>query len=173
MAELGTPAYDGGKVPVLLGGFSGLYYDPTESTVNKYVFYAVPDRGTQRRYVWYNNAVTPAAPQDLRYFQVARLPVRMVKFTLNRQTGAVNLNEQILLYRQDGVTPISGKGNIPGFDEVPVTYTDPATPYANVDFTDNGSGEELHQLPYDEFGGDFEGILRDKDGNFWMCDEYR
>lgn len=170
--ELGTPAYDGGQVPVLLGGFSGLYYDPTESTVNKYVFYAVPDRGPNDD-TFGRNAVTPAAPQDLRPFKLPGYQGRMVKFTLNRQTGAVNLNEQILLYRQDGVTPISGKGNIPGFDEVPVTYTDPATPYANVDFTDNGSGEELHQLPYDEFGGDFEGILRDKDGNFWMCDEYR
>lgn len=34
------------------------------------------------------------------------------------------------------------------------------------------SAEVLDIMPYDPFGGDFEGILRDKDGNFWMCDEY-
>ncbi len=32
--ELGTPVYDGGQDPVFLGGFSGIYYDPTQSTVN-------------------------------------------------------------------------------------------------------------------------------------------
>ena len=170
--ELGTPAYDGGQDPVFLGGFSGMYYDPTESTVNKYVFYVVPDRGPNDD-TFGRNDVSPAAPQNLRPFKLPDYQGRIVKLTLNRQTGAVSLDEQILLYRQDGVTPISGKGNIPGFDEVPVTYTDPATPYNNVDFTDSNSGEELHQLPYDELGGDFEGILRDNDGNFWMCDEYR
>ncbi|MCB0595612.1 MAG: esterase-like activity of phytase family protein [Lewinellaceae bacterium] len=170
--ELGTPVYDGGQDPVFLGGFSGMYYDPTESTVNKYVFYVVPDRGPNDD-TFGRNDVSPAAPQNLRPFKLPDYQGRIVKLSLNRQTGAISLDEQVLLYRQDGATPISGKGNIPGFDEVPVTYTDPSTPYANVDYTDNASGEELHQLPYDELGGDFEGILRDKDGNFWMCDEYR
>ncbi|MCB0586075.1 MAG: esterase-like activity of phytase family protein, partial [Phaeodactylibacter sp.] len=170
--ELGAPVYDGGQDPVMLGGFSGMYYDPTQSTVNSYVFYVVPDRGPNDDTFGRNN-VTPPAPQNLRPFKLPDYQGRIVKFTINRQTGAVTLNDQVLLYRQDGVTPISGKGNIPGFDEVPVTYTDPNTPYTNVDFVDNDSGEELHQLPYDEFGGDFEGILRDKEGNFWMCDEYR
>lgn len=110
---------------------------------------------------------------ELRPFKLPDYQGRIAKFTFNRQTGALSLDEQILLYRQDGATPISGKGNIPGFDEVPVTYADPSTPYANVDFVDNATGEALHLLPYDEFGGDFEGILKDNDGNFWMCDEYR
>lgn len=170
--ELGTPVYDGGQDPVLLGGFSGLYYDPTQSTVDNYVFYTVPDRGPNDEPFGASN-VTPPAPRDLRPFKLPDYQGRIVKFSFNRQAGVVSLNEQILLYRQDGATPISGRGNIPGFDEVPVTYADPATPYAHADYVDNATGEELHQLPYDEFGGDFEGILRDKDGNFWMCDEYR
>ena len=170
--ELGTPVYDGGQDPVLLGGFSGMYYDPTQSTVNNYVFYVVPDRGPNDATFGKNN-VTPPAPQNCRPFKLPDYQGRIVKLTFNRLTGSVSLDDQIMLYRQDGTTPITGKGNIPGFDEVPVTYTDPNTPYTNVDFTDNSSGEELHQLPYDELGGDFEGILRDNDGNFWMCDEYR
>jgi hypothetical protein len=170
--ELGTPVYDGGQAPVMLGGFSGLYYDPTESTADSYVFYVVPDRGPNDDTFGRNN-VTPAAPQNLRPFKLPDYQGRIVKFTFNNTDGSVTLDDQILLFRQDGETPISGKGNVPGFDEVPVTYTDAATTYANVDYVDNASGEELHELPYDEFGGDFEGILKDKDGNFWLCDEYR
>lgn len=169
---LGTPVYDGGQDPVMLGGFSGMYYDPTESTDDSYVFYAVPDRGPNDATYGRNN-VTPAAPQNLRPFKLPDYQGRIVKFALNTTDGSVTLDDQIMLFRQDGTTPISGKGNIPGFDEVPVTYTDAATDYTNADFVDNESGEELHLLPYDEFGGDFEGILKDKDGNFWMCDEYR
>ncbi|MCB0649608.1 MAG: esterase-like activity of phytase family protein, partial [Saprospiraceae bacterium] len=49
---------------------------------------------------------------------------------------------------------------------------DANTPYSSVDYTD-ASGEEYTALPYDPYGGDFEGIVIDRDGNFWMCDENR
>ncbi|MEL6924328.1 MAG: esterase-like activity of phytase family protein, partial [Bacteroidota bacterium] len=39
------------------------------------------------------------------------------------------------------------------------------------DFEIDGVGYQ--QLDYDAFGGDFESILRDPNGDFWMCDEYR
>ena len=166
---LGTPVYDGGQAPVSLGGFSGLFYDAANSTANEYVFYAIPDRGPNADAV---SGVTPASTKPLRPFKLPDYQGRIVKFTLNKTTGSVTLNNQILLTRQDGVTPITGKGNIPGFDEVPVTYTDASTSYTNIDYVD-GASEEYHALPYDEFGGDFEGVLIDKDGNFWACDEYR
>ena len=169
--ELGTPVYDGGQDPVLLGGFSGMFYSASESSANSSVFYCVPDRGPNADNVSAGDA-TPTPPKNLRPFKLPDYQGRIVKFTLNHNTGAVSLDEQILLTRQDGTTPITGKGNIPGVDEVPVTYADPSTSFSSVDFTD-GEGEEYHLLPYDEFGGDFEGILIDKDGNFWMCDEYR
>ena len=170
--ELGTPVYDGGQAPVFLGGFSGLYFDDAESTDDSYVFYVVPDRGPNDD-TFGRSDVTPAAPQNLRPFKLPDYQSRIVKFTVSKSDGSITLDDQILLFRQDGTTSISGKGNIPGFDEVPVTYTDLATSYTNVDYVDNATGEELHELPYDEYGGDFEGILKDKDGNFWMCDEYR
>lgn len=169
--ELGTPAYDGGQDPVQLGGFSGLYFDPTKSDETNYVFYAVPDRGPNADAVSRGD-VTPEAPQNLRPFKLPDYQGRFVKFTLNKMTGEVTLDEQILLTQQDGETPITGRGNIPGFDEVPVTFADPDTEYPNVDYTD-ADGEEYHALPYDPYGGDFEGIVRDNEGNFWMCDEYR
>ncbi|MFI1771076.1 choice-of-anchor I domain-containing protein [Thalassobellus citreus] len=170
---LGTPVYDGGQPTVNLGGFSGLFYDEANSTATEYVFYAVPDRGPNDSPV--KNATdvkTPTnTPKNLRPFKLPNYQGRIVKFTLNKTTGAVTLDDQILLTRKDGTTPITGKGNIPGVDEVPVTYTDNTTDYKNVDYTLDT--EEYHALPYDAYGGDFEGVLRDKDGNFWACDEYR
>ncbi|WP_303318681.1 esterase-like activity of phytase family protein [Flavivirga abyssicola] len=168
---LGTPVYDGGQAPVSLGGFSGLFYDEANSTATDYVFYAVPDRGPNDGAVKKAD-VTPAASQNLRPFKLPDYQGRIAKFTLNKTTGAITLDDQILLTRKDGTTPITGRGNIPGFDEVPVTYTDASTAYTNADYVD-GASEEYHELSYDEYGGDFEGVLIDKNGNFWMCDEYR
>ncbi|GAA3601658.1 esterase-like activity of phytase family protein [Flavivirga amylovorans] len=169
--ELGTPVYDGGQAPVLLGGFSGLFYDEANSDATDYVFYAVPDRGPNGSTVS-KSSVVPAASQNLRPFKLPNYQGRIAKFTLNKVTGDITLNDQILLTRKDGTTPITGKGNIPGFDEVPVTFTDASTAYADADYID-GASEEYHELTYDEYGGDFEGVLIDKNGNFWMCDEYR
>jgi len=168
---LGTPVYDGGQPEVMLGGFSGLYYDDANSTATDCVFYAVPDRGPNDS-TTSGSSVTPVATQNLRPFKLPDYQGRITKFTLNKANGTVSLGDEILLTRKDGVTPITGKGNIPGFDEVPVTYTDALTAYTNVDYVDADS-EEYHELPYDEYGGDFEGVLIDKIGNFWMCDEYR
>ncbi|AOW17021.1 hypothetical protein LPB03_05880 [Polaribacter vadi] len=167
---LGAPAYDGGQPVVNLGGFSGLYFDDVNSTDTDYIFYAIPDRGPNDSPVSIAD-VTPAPTKNLRPFKLPNYQGRIAKFTLNKANGTVTLDDQIMLTRKDGTTPITGKGNIPGYDEVPVTYTDANTAYTNVDYT-NGT-EEYHALPFDEYGGDFEGILIDKDGNFWMCDEYR
>lgn len=168
---LGTPVYNGGQLTVMLGGFSGLYFDAASSTTTDYVFYAIPDRGPNDATIG-KTAVTPEAPQNLRPFKLPNYQGRIAKFTLNKTTGNVTLNEQILLTRQDGSTPITGKGNIPGVDEVPVTYADAATAYSNVDYVGDDT-TAYHALPYDAYGGDFEGILIDKEGYFWMCDEYR
>ncbi len=168
---LGTPVYDGGQDPVLLGGFSGLFYAADESTEDNHVFYAIPDRGPNDGTASIAN-VTPTPAQNLRPFKLPNYQARIVQFTLDQTSGTITLGDSIFLHQSDGMTPISGRGNIEGFDEVPVTYADPNTDYANVDYTD-ADGEEYHALPYDPFGGDFEGILKDKEGSFWMCDEYR
>lgn len=168
---LGTPVYDGGQPTVMLGGFSGLYYADDESNVTNQVFYAVPDRGPNAAVVKKADVI-PTSTQNIRPFKLPNYQARISKFTVNRSTGNVTLGSSILLFRQDGITPITGKGNIPGEDEVPVTYADAATAYPNTDYTDNNS-EEYHELSFDEFGGDLEGVLKDKNGDFWLCDEYR
>ncbi|MEZ4951777.1 MAG: esterase-like activity of phytase family protein [Saprospiraceae bacterium] len=169
--DLGTPVYDGGQPTVKLGGFSGMFYSHMESTIDNYVFYVVPDRGPNGDAVS-KGTVTPAPEGNLRPYKLPDYQGRIVKFTYNRRTGILNLVDQIELFQKDGVTPISGKGNIPGFDEVPVTYADPNTAYSSVDYTD-ANGEEYTVLPYDPLGGDFEGVVRDRDGNLWLCDENR
>ena len=170
LPELGTPAYDGGQPPVYLGGFSGLWFAESESGEDNYVFYAVPDRGPNDGAVSAAN-VNPAPPGNLRPFKLPDYQGQISKFSVNKD-GSAQLLDRIYLTQKDGTTPITGRGNVEGFDEVPVTYADPATDYANVDYTDN-NGEEYHALPYDPYGGDFEGILIDGNGDFWMCDEYR
>ncbi|MEM6964181.1 MAG: esterase-like activity of phytase family protein [Bacteroidota bacterium] len=164
---LGTPAYGGDEVQ--LGGFSGLYYDPTQSDNDRYVFYTIPDRGPNESTVSRSLAGTS---QNLRPFKLPNYQSRIVKVTydVNNNSVQFDANDQIFLTAKDGATPISGRGNIPGFDEVPVTITDDIE-FPNIDYSVNGV--DYHALPYDRMGGDFEGILRDPSGDFWMCDEYR
>lgn len=169
--SLGAPVYDGGQPEIMLGGFSGLYFDKKESTKDSLVFFAVPDRGPNTSTVK-KDKIEPNTLQNVRPFKLPNYQGRIVKFTLNKTTGNITLNKQILLNRKDGFTPITGKGNIPGYDEVPVTFADAETDFPNIDYTAS-NGETYHALDYDTHGGDFEGVLKDKDGNFWMCDEYR
>lgn len=169
--SLGIPVYDGGQDPVMLGGFSGMWYAQDSSDADHYTFFAVPDRGPNGSSVAKAD-VTPVTLQNVRPFKLPDYQGRIVKFTVNKTTGVVTLDNTVLLTAKNGVTPITGKGNIPGVDEVPVTYTDAQTVFGDTSYTDL-SGEQYHELPYDNYGGDFEGVLIDKNGFFWMCDEYR
>lgn len=168
---LGQPVYHGGQDTVFLGGFSGMYYDSTTSSDSVSVFFTIPDRGPNDGPINTANA-TPTPTKNLRPFKLPDYQGRIVQFTVHHNTGEITLDQQTMLFAKDGVTPISGKGNIPGFDEVPVTYTDTATLYKDTSYVDN-QGVAYHELSYDPMGGDFEGILRDRNGYFWMCDEYR
>ncbi|MFN7120192.1 MAG: choice-of-anchor I family protein, partial [Saprospiraceae bacterium] len=175
LPTVGTPVYNGGQQPITLGGFSGLYFDAEESDSSNYVFYTVPDRGPTEAAVVISDVVEETL-QDLRPFKLPDYQGRIVKMTLNLQAGTVKADQQLLLSRVDtegDTLPISGKGNIIGYDEVPVTYTDSSTIYDKPDYQSISTGENYQELPYDPYGGDFEGIVRDSAGNFWVCDEYR
>lgn len=164
--SLGTPSYTNNQGEVMLGGFSGLCYDQFQSTETEAVFWTVPDRGPNL------DAITgvSGAAGDLRPFKLPDYQARLVKFSVNLNTGAVTFdpNNQIFLTQKDGTTPISGKGNIEGKDEVPVTVVDAES---DADYTVDGV--YYKELTYDPMGGDFEGVIRDKNGKFWLCDENR
>lgn len=163
--DLGRPVYGGDMVK--LGGFSGLCYDPISSTADQLSFWTVPDRGPNEEPI---SGVSGAAGV-LRPYKLPNYQARLVKLNYIKSQDRVYVDaNQIFLTQKDGVTPISGKGNVPGFDEIPVTRTD-ANIYTHADYTVNGVN--YHQLPFDPYGGDFEGVIRDRSGNFWLCDENR
>jgi len=169
---LGTPTYGGGQQEILLGGLSGMFFDADNSDAYNYHFCAIPDRGPNDSPVAKADVGTT---QNLRPFKLPNYASRIVRFVYHPFTKSISFdqNDQIILTYPDGVTPISGKGNIPGFDEVPVIYTDINTLYANTNYTSATTGTDYHELSFDKFGGDFEGIVIDKNGHYWMCDEYR
>lgn len=159
--------------PVMLGGFSGLWVEESNNT-DEVVFWAVPDRGpnadnVDKSSVLHSSGSAPS--QNIRPFKLPNYQGRIVKFRLNRSTGMVSLVRDVMLhwYNNGIKTPITGRGNVPGVDEVPVAFTSASFP--GTDYTDS-SGKTYHALPYDRYGGDFEGVLI-ADGSFWMCDEYR
>lgn len=163
--DLGTPVFNNPTVE--LGGFSGLCFDPLTSTPNQWSFWAVPDRGPNESTV---SAAVAGSATNLRPFKLPDYQSRLVKLNYFPGLDMVFPDaNQIYLKRADGA-PISGRGNIPGFDETPVTRTDNVH-YPNVDYTANGI--DYHALEFDPLGGDFEGVIRTPDFHFWLCDEYR
>ncbi|MCB1121649.1 MAG: esterase-like activity of phytase family protein, partial [Verrucomicrobiae bacterium] len=136
------------ETPILLGGFSGLWYAADESSHETKVFYTIPDRGP-------NGDAFTVDGVTSREFLLPDYQARIVRVELNEWTGALAVTDQILLTREDGgPVPIHGLPNIPGWDEVPL----------------NGKSEAVD---YDPYGGDMEGIVRHPDGTFWTVDEYR
>ncbi len=144
--------FDFGDLPLLGVDANGLEIDLggfsglyfTEETSEAITFLAVPDRGPNGSEV----------VQGARTFNLPDYQAQIVELTLDKSTGVVEIGEQLLLTREDGTTPITGLPNIEGFDEIPV----------------DAAG---NPLPFDEFGADMEGIVRDTDGTFWTVDEYR
>lgn len=177
LPELGRPVYGGGQPAVKVGGFSGLYFEARESNDSIYTFYTIPDRGPNDEVVLKARVLGTGnvpAESDLRPFKLPNYQARIVKLTLNRRSGRMTL-DQTLLYREIGTNriPITGRTNVPGFDEVPVTYADPATEFSVADWRDTVTKVTYTELQYDTHGGDLEGIVKDRDGNWWMCDENR
>ncbi len=178
---LGAPVYYGGQPPISLGGFSGLYFEPAESNDNTYVFYAIPDRGPTAAAVPKENVVafgsTEPTPVNLLPLPLPEYQARIVKLILDRTTGQVTLDEQTFLRRfnaeNNDTLAITGKPNILLYDEIPVTYQDDETEYSSSDWVDTINNVTYKELGFDSYGGHFGGITRDRDGYFWMCDNYR
>ena len=132
-----------------LGGFSGLAFEGTTRD-GKLKFITHTDRGPN------------AEPTGiLRPFVLPQFTPRIVRFTLDPDSGRFDLTEQIEFKRPDGKpltglpnTAISADASQPYNDEVPVDLFG-------------------HRLPLDSLGGDFEAIVIADDGSFWLGDEYR
>ena len=140
---------------ILLGGMSGLYYQGTTEE-GLLEFIATPDRGPN------------GEPTDVdgdgdneRPFPLPDYQPRLVRFTLDRESGEIAITEQISLFREDGTTPLTGLPNLQA-GESGSAYTDEVP----VDLNGN-------VLENDPFGADMESIVVASDGTYWLSDEYR
>jgi 2',3'-cyclic-nucleotide 2'-phosphodiesterase (5'-nucleotidase family) len=140
---------------IFLGGMSGLYYQgTTEEGLLEFV--ATTDRGPN------------GEPTDVdgdgdneRPFILPDYQPRLVRFTLDRESGEITISEQVELFRADGETPITGLPNLQA-GEPGTAYTDEVP----VDLEGN-------TLENDPFGADLESIVVAADGSYWLSDEYR
>ncbi|GAB4541134.1 MAG: hypothetical protein Tsb0014_32820 [Pleurocapsa sp.] len=140
---------------ILLGGFSGLFYEG-ETEDGKLKFIVTPDRGP-------NGEPTDVDGDgvDERPFPLPDYQARLVRLTLDRETGEVEIGEQIFLDRNQGRTPITGLPNLQAGE--------PGTAYTDEEPVDL-LGNTLHNDP---FGADMESVIVAPDGTFWLSDEYR
>jgi hypothetical protein len=141
---------DAGGKTLYLGGFSGLFYEGTT-------------RSGKLRFVTHTDRGPNGEPTGVRRpFLLPDFAPEIVRLELNPSNGRLKIKQRIPLRRPDGslltglpnTAVAGGNGNTPYNDEVPVDLFDQV-------------------LPLDTLGGDFEGIVVDDNGHFWLCDEYR
>jgi hypothetical protein len=139
---------------ILLGGFSGLFFEGVNPRNGNLQFITHPDRGPNVDPVDTDGDGVKERPFPLPDYQA-----QWLRFELALDTGHLVITETIGLVHPDG-TPITGLPNLEGqsglahADEIPVDLL------GNV-------------LERDLFGADMEGIVRADDGTYWMVDEYR
>ncbi len=140
---------------ILLGGLSGLFYEGTTDD-GKLQFITTPDRGPNGEPTDVDDNGVKERPFPLPDYQA-----KLVRFTLDEESGEFEITEEISLTREDGSTPITGLPNLQA-GEAGAAYTDESP----VDLLGN-------PLSNDPFGADMESVLVAPDGSFWLSDEYR
>ena len=134
---------------IRLGGFSGLTYEGLDPETGEWLFTTTTDRGPngQQRTTKNGEVVRP--------FMDANFRVQWIRFGYQPETKKITLRERTLLKDQEG-HELSGLPNFigEGGDEIPI----------------ESSGR---LLPADPMGLDTESIALDRDGSYWMTEEYR
>lgn len=144
---------------VLLGGFSGLFFEGTAPSGNLR-FITVTDRGPNGE----PQDLNPISPGNERPFALPNFQPRLVRFELNPTAAPgsnITITQQILLTKPDG-SPLTGIANVGTAANQGLAYNDEIP----VDLVGN-------ILPFDKLGADLEGIVVAADGTFWAVDEYR
>jgi len=136
---------------IALGGFSGLHFEGISPVTGKYRFISHTDRGPN------------AEPTNIvRPFLLPNFQPQIIRFELDRLTGALEITERIMLQKSPGV-PLTGLPNTALSSNTDEAYNDEIP----VDLLGK-------KLPLDPLGADLEGIAVDpSNGSFWMADEYR
>jgi 3-phytase len=134
---------------VLLGGFSGLYFQGVADNGNLQ-FVTHTDRGPNGEPTGQN-----------RPFLLPNFQPEIVSFELNKTTSEITITKRTKLLRADGKTPLTGLPNL-------------QAGAGNTAYTDE-IGVDLNGtvLNNDPLGADLEGIVVTDNGDYWMVDEYR
>jgi 3-phytase len=140
---------------ILLGGFSGLFFEGTAANGNLR-FITNTDRGPNGE----PTDLIPTVPGLERPFALPSFQPELVRFELNVATSAINITQRIKLTRPDG-SALTGLPNIQA-GAAGLAYTDEVP----IDLFGN-------RLTNDPLGADLEGIVIAADGSFWLGDEYR
>lgn len=132
------------KQPILTGGFSGLYFEgKTESQTDKYL--TVTDRGPNTNPKKYKG-------QEKRPFLLPNFTPEIIHLEALPKTKELRILQRI---------PItSPKGNL--IHGLPNNAKD-----------ERPSDAMGNDLPRELQGLDIEGITKDREGNYWVCEEYR
>jgi hypothetical protein len=138
---------------ILLGGFSGLFFQGTNATNGNLKFTTLTDRGP-------NGEPLVQNPQNRPFFLPDFQP-EIVNFELNKTTGALSITKRTGLFRADGTTKLTGLPNLQAGANG-TAYSD------EIGVNLNGG-----VLTNDPFGIDSEGLVIDDNGNYWIVDEYR
>ncbi len=139
---------------ILLGGFSGLYFEGIDEETGNLQFITHPDRGPNADPVDVDEDGISERPFPLPDYQS-----QWVRFELDPASGQLTIIEQIGLTAEDG-SPITGLPNLLGDSDKAYADEEPVDLFGNP-------------LPRDPYGADMEGIVGADDGTYWMVDEYR
>ena len=135
---------------ILLGGFSGLFFQGTNATNGNLKFTTLTDRGPNGEPTGQN-----------RPFLLPDFQPEIVNFELNKSTGALSIIKRTGLFRADGTTKLTGLPNLQA-GAGGTAYTD-----------EIGVDLDGKVLTNDPFGIDSEGLVIADNGNYWVVDEYR
>ena len=139
---------------ILMGGFSGLYFEGIEEETGHLKFITHPDRGPNPDTIDVDDDGVNERPFALPDYQA-----QWVRFEVNPETNELVWGETTLLTHDDG-TPITGLPNLAGERGFAYADEEPIDLFGNP-------------LELDPYGADMEGIVMADDGTYWMVDEYR
>ena len=149
-----TPEWAATKsgVSIKAGGFSGLLF-LGKTDKGEYQFMTHTDRGPNAEPV-----KSPTTGKDIRPFVIPDFQPRWLMLETDRAKGSIKIVKEILLTDPKGkaLTGLSGSHS-------------PDDKYSD----ENPSDLAGNALDLDLGGIDPEGLAKDADGNFWMCEEYR
>ncbi len=136
---------------VSLGGLSDLVFSPRESTQEVKVFYAVTDRGPNKKTI--GPKTRPQRP-----FLFPEFTPQIIKIEFLAKTRQARVSEQRPLKNPNG-TAVRGLPNVAALRDGAAVEEQPV----------NSEGQVLELDPW---GLDPEGLALDDQGHFWLAEEY-